>query len=121
MNGDLREIIQHGMKRCGMGTPDLRKSVEQGHEALVEVCEDLVKSLWGGGDLKYIGHCLCVRKDSNMSRKAIEREVSSDLVERKAGVGGRERCQLEKVMRSGAGLTDAPHQLNGTELSQEEF
>ena len=75
MNGDLREIIQHGMKRCGMGTPDLRKSVEQGHEALVEVCEDLVKSLWGGGRPK-IHRTLFVHKEGQQHVKEGHREGS---------------------------------------------
>ena len=87
----------------------------------VEACEALVESLLGGLDIKYIGHRSCIRKDISRTRKARDREESSVLVKRKAEVGVQEKVQLERATRSGSWLTVMPHQLNGMELSQEEF
>ena len=41
--------------------------------------------------------------------------------ERKAEVGGQERGRLERETRSGAWLIVVAHQLNVTDMSQEEF
>ena len=56
-----------------------------------------------------------------MASKSRDREESSVLVKRKAEVGVQEKGQLERATRSGSWLTVMPHQLNGMELSQEEF
>ena len=41
-----------------------------GNAMLVDACEALVESLFGGSNLKYIGHLSCISKASARARKA---------------------------------------------------
>ena len=62
--------------------------MERGHATSVEACKALVESLMRGSELNYVGHSSCKRKSSNRVRKAIDKEESDPLAERKVEVVG---------------------------------
>ena len=55
------------------------------------------------------------------SWKEWEQKETEVFKRRKYKVGGQDQSRIDQEMRNGACLTDVPHHLNGTELSQEEF
>ena len=82
---------------------------------------ELVGSLLGGSALNYVGHRACVRKASQLARRA---NISIDLAEFfrwQEKAGGQDKNRLHGATRNGSCLSVLPYRINGTELSQEEF
>ena len=82
---------------------------------------ELEDFLLGGSALNYVGHRTCVSKASLAARCAKMHVNLEELASRKELAGGQESNRLHRETRNGAWLSDVPHRLNGTKLSQEEF
>ena len=121
INANFWQILGHSVKHGGLGIPDPRLSAESVYNTSKAASRELVDSLLGGSALTYVGHRACVRKASLATRRAKMHVDLGDMARQKELAGGEERNRLHRATRNGAWLSDVPHCLSGTELSQEEF
>ena len=121
INAKFRKIIGHSVKHGGLGILDPRLSEESAYNTSKAASGELVESLLGGSALNYVGHRACVRKVNLSARREKMHVDLGELARQKELAGGQERNRLHRATRNGAWFSPAPHRLNGTELSWEEF
>ena len=78
VSSNLREILSHRVKRCGLGISYHWMSAERAYHTSKEASEVLVGSLLGCTDLNYVAHrgCICRaisdrQKQRELSYKAV--------------------------------------------------
>ena len=122
INTNFWKILGHSVNHGGLGILDPRSSSESAYNTSKETSGELVGSILGNiTALNYVGHRYCVCEASAGARKEKQHVEMADLDRQKELAGGQDKNYLYRATRNGAWLSAIPHQLNGTDMSWEEF
>ena len=94
-------------------------SAERAYNTSKEANGERVDSLLGGSALNYVGHRVCVRRESAATRRERKHVELAELARHKDLVDVQDRNLLHRSTSSEAWLSSVPHRINGTEVCQE--